>query len=161
MRSLALVMALWLLILGAWPLWAETYKYTDAKGDLHFVDELSKVPKRYRAKARTMDDLPAINVMEAPPAAPARSARPAASPQKERFRGTVELYVTSWCRYCKKAERYLQDKGIAYQAYDIEKDDQARRHYESLGGGGVPLIVIGSNKLSGFSPEAIDHFTGR
>lgn len=144
---------------------AGMYRYTDSRGDEHFVDNLGSVPKKYRAQARSLDDLPPLNVMDAAPAAqprkksvdPVREAR-----QQERFTGTVELYVTSWCGYCRKAERYLTQKGIAYTAYDIEKDAGAKRRYRELGGtGGVPLIQIGANQIKGFSPEAIDRYTGK
>ncbi len=63
------------------------------------------------------------------------------------FNGTVELFVTSWCPHCKEALKYLQGKGILYSAYDIEKDEQAKRRYRELGAGGVPLILIGKNKI--------------
>jgi glutaredoxin-like YruB-family protein len=144
---------------------AGMYRYTDSRGEEHFVDDLGSVPKKYRAKARSLDDLPPLNVMDATPAAQPRkkSADPVReSRQPERFTGTVELYVTSWCGYCRKAERYLNQKGIPYMAYDIEKDEGAKRRYRELGGtGGVPLIQIGANQIKGFSPEAIDRYTGR
>jgi len=144
---------------------AGMYRYTDSRGEEHFVDDLGNVPKKYRAKARSLDDLPPLGVMDSTPAAQARKkgVEPVReSRQRERFTGTVELYMTSWCGYCRKAERYLSQKGIAYTAYDIEKDESAKRRYRELGGtGGVPLIQIGANQIKGFSPEAIDHYTGR
>ena len=163
MRRILLVIML--AIFAAEPLPAEMYKYTDSRGEVHYVDDLGRVPKRYRAKARTLDDLPPISVMDAVPV-PAKK-RPAAdsdsrSRQTERFTGTVELYMTSWCGYCRKAEQYLKRKGIAYTALDIEKDESAKRRYEELGGtGGVPLIQIGTNQVRGYSPEAIDRYTGQ
>jgi len=85
----------------------------------------------------------------APQPAPAR---------KERFTGTVEIYVTNWCGYCKKAQNYLKSKGIPYVAYDIEKDSAASQRHKELGGRGVPLIIIGSNKMSGFSQERLEYY---
>ena len=38
-------------------------------------------------------------------------------------KGAVELYITSWCPYCKKAIEYFESRGIKYKAYDIEKDN--------------------------------------
>jgi glutaredoxin-like YruB-family protein len=154
-----------LAIFTAEPLLAEMYKYTDSRGDVHYVDDLGRVPKRYRAKARTLDDLPPISVMDATPV-PAKK-RPSVdtgsqTKPRERFSGTVELYMTSWCGYCRKAEQYLKQKGIAYTAFDIEKDESAKRRYRELGGtGGVPLIQIGANQIRGYSPEAIDRYTGK
>jgi glutaredoxin-like YruB-family protein len=76
----------------------------------------------------------------------------------ERFSGTVELYITDWCGYCKKAQKYLKDRDIPFVAYDIEKDSAANQRHKALGGNGVPLVVIGANKISGFNPEAMDYY---
>jgi len=78
--------------------------------------------------------------------------------KKDRFNGTVEVYVTSWCRFCRQALDYLKSNGVKHVAYDIEKDSAARQKYEDLGGQGVPFIVIGSNKMSGFSREALEYY---
>jgi len=43
-------------------------------------------------------------------------------------------------------------------AYDIEKDSAAMQRHRELGGRGVPLIVIGSKKMSGFSQESFEYF---
>ncbi|MDQ0705882.1 hypothetical protein QF043_004674 [Pseudomonas sp. W3I7] len=52
----------------------------------------------------------------------------------------VVLYSTEWCGYCKQIRRFLDQKGVPYQAFDIEKDAQARKAYEALGGGGIPFV---------------------
>ncbi|MBI5888617.1 MAG: glutaredoxin family protein [Deltaproteobacteria bacterium] len=67
----------------------------------------------------------------------------------------IEIFVTSWCPYCKKLLASLDANGIAYTKYDIEKDSNARAVYKSLGGGGVPLTRIGSTTVRGNNPEAI------
>jgi glutaredoxin-like YruB-family protein len=78
--------------------------------------------------------------------------------KKERFTGTVEMYVTDWCGYCKQAQSYMKSQGIPYVAYDIEKDSSAKQRHKELGGRGVPLIIIGSNKMSGFSAENLEYY---
>jgi glutaredoxin-like YruB-family protein len=77
---------------------------------------------------------------------------------KTRFSGTVEIYVTDWCGYCKKALAYMKSHNIRYVAYDIEKDEAAMQRHKDLGGRGVPLIIIGSNKMSGFSAENLEYY---
>jgi glutaredoxin len=37
----------------------------------------------------------------------------------------IILYSTSWCGYCKAAEKFLKEKGLAYVKKDIEADDNA------------------------------------
>lgn len=78
--------------------------------------------------------------------------------KKDRFNGTVEVYVTSWCRFCRQALDYLKSNGIKHVAYDIDKDSAARQKYEEMGGQGVPFIIIGSNKMSGYSQEALEYY---
>ena len=70
---------------------------------------------------------------------------------------TVEIYVTAWCHYCRDAQSYMKSKGIAFTAYDIEKDSAAYRRYTALGGGGVPILVIGSKTMYGFNKERFEH----
>jgi glutaredoxin-like YruB-family protein len=78
-----------------------------------------------------------------------------------RFDGVIEMFVTDWCGYCKKAKKYMDSKGIRYVAYDIEKDSAAKSRFEGLGGRGVPLILIGSHRMSGFSPEALENYINK
>jgi len=70
-------------------------------------------------------------------------------------RGQVELYVTSWCPYCRKAIDFFRAKGIYYVVYDIERDENAARLKNELDPRkGVPFAVINGVKIHGFSPEA-------
>ena len=64
----------------------------------------------------------------------------------------VELYVTSWCGYCKQAKKFLDQRGITYQIYDVEKDAAAaKRKNEIAPHSGVPLAVIDGNIIRGWS----------
>ncbi|PCJ44326.1 MAG: glutaredoxin family protein [Moraxellaceae bacterium] len=65
----------------------------------------------------------------------------------------VVMYSTSWCGYCKKARRYFKEKGIDYVEYDIERDKAANNRFKELGGTGVPVILVGKKKMSGFSVQ--------
>jgi glutaredoxin len=69
---------------------------------------------------------------------------------------SVVMYSTSWCGYCKKARRYFKSKGIKFVERDIERSRLAKVAYDRLGGNGVPLIVVGNNKMSGFSVRKFD-----
>ena len=69
--------------------------------------------------------------------------------------GKVILYSTSWCGYCAKARRLLRDNGIAYHEYDIEKSREGYDQYESLGGRGVPLLLINGEVIKGYNPDRI------
>ena len=65
----------------------------------------------------------------------------------------VELYMTSWCPYCKKAEAFFKSKGIAYTTYDIEKDTAALARFQKYHVQGVPLVIIGGTTVAGYSIE--------
>lgn len=155
------LMLMILLLCSPLLLLAETYRYTDDRGTMHFVDDVSQVPKKYRKVARTAEDQP-LNIVTAPPTKSRTAKQAKAEPAPaERENASIEIYVTSWCGYCKKAIRYLNEKGIPYTAYDIEQDSAANRRYKALGGNGVPLISIGDKIIRGFSPQAIDQYSGR
>ena len=66
----------------------------------------------------------------------------------------VELYVTSWCPYCKKAQNYFRSKGIKYKSYDIEKDRNAAMRKKKLdNNGGVPFAIVNGVQISGYAPD--------
>lgn len=87
-----------------------------------------------------------------------KDTRSPAAPKNERFSGTVEIYVTDWCGYCRQAQSYMKSMGIPFVAYDIEKDSSANRRHKELGGRGVPLIIIGPNRMSGFSAKQLEYY---
>jgi glutaredoxin len=67
----------------------------------------------------------------------------------------VELYVTSWCPYCRQAIDFFRPRGIYYALYDIERDDNAARRKNELDPRkGVPFAVINGIKIHGFSEDA-------
>ncbi|VVO00314.1 glutaredoxin family protein [Pseudomonas fluorescens] len=67
----------------------------------------------------------------------------------------VVLYATDWCGYCKLTRRFLDQQGIPYNEFDIEKNAEARKAYEALGGRGIPLLDVNGTLIRGYSPEAI------
>ena len=65
---------------------------------------------------------------------------------------TVDLYVTNWCGYCRKAIAFLKAHGVPYTVYDIEKDrNAAKRKLALSGNSGVPFAMINGKKVYGFS----------
>jgi glutaredoxin-like YruB-family protein len=145
---------------------AEMYQWIAEDGSVTFKD--NPPPSRKLKKVKVYND---SDFASAPPQQPAqvgsgvkKTSVPAsmtAPAKKERFSGTVEIYVTDWCGYCKQAMSYMKSKGIPYVAYNIEKDSSAKQRHRELGGRGVPLIIIGSNKMPGFSPEALEYYLSK
>lgn len=79
----------------------------------------------------------------------------AAPPEADRYgQPDVVLYATSWCGYCKAAREFFAANGIEYIELDIEQSTTARQGHRELGGGGVPVIVVGDKVIRGFNqPE--------
>jgi len=144
---------------------AEMYKWVDEHGTVTFKDTPPpKKKKRVKVKVYTDDGVASAPLSQSineksssPKTAKKNSAK---STEKPRFSGTIEMYVTDWCPVCKTAENYIAGKNYSYVKYDIEKDDSAKRRYTELGGRGVPLIMVGSKKMSGFSAEALEEYMG-
>jgi glutaredoxin len=68
----------------------------------------------------------------------------------------VVMYATAWCPYCAKARAYFKRTNTAYIEHDIERSADARAEFKRLGGRGVPLILVGEEKLRGFSELAFE-----
>lgn len=142
------------LCLVSGPVVAEIFKYVDAEGKVHFTDA-----PPVGVDAKPLDIQP--NVYEGGNTAskPVKLSGKATPIYKSaaKTQPKVELFVTSWCGYCKKAKAYLQKKGIKFTAYDIEKDLRAARRKDSLTSRkGVPFALIGNQKVTGFSELAYE-----
>ena len=67
----------------------------------------------------------------------------------------IELYITSWCPYCQKAKDYLDEQGVEYRVYDIEKDAAAAKRKKQLDSRrGVPFALINGVAIHGWSEAA-------
>ena len=58
--------------------------------------------------------------------------------------GTVTMYSTTWCGYCRRLKTQLDSAGIGYTEVDIEDHPDAAALVESLNGGNqtVPTVVF-------------------
>lgn len=68
----------------------------------------------------------------------------------------VVMYGTDTCPYCAKARDYFKQNGIAYADLDVGKAGPAQEEFKKLGGGGVPLLLIGDRRIEGYIPKAIN-----
>lgn len=57
--------------------------------------------------------------------------------------GTVLMYSTTWCGYCRRLRTQLDSEGIGYTVVDIEQDPEAAAYVEQVNGGNqtVPTVV--------------------
>lgn len=126
---------------------AAIYRWVDQNGVVTFRDT---PPAENPQAAQIVSAVMSPPITSSPDAEePAAAGKPAAAVHK------VELYVTSWCPYCKKAENFFRAQGIPFTSYDIEADSAAARRKEELDSrGGVPLAIINGQKIHGFSESA-------
>jgi glutaredoxin len=148
-------------LLAAGDVSAEMFKYIDDQGALHFVESLNEVPKKHRRKATVAGEEGNVSYTEPTPPNQATNSERKSPEERTPFTGTVKIYMTSWCPACKAALAYVRNNGIAYIAYDIEKDQDANRRFEEFGGRGVPLIVAGNKTMRGFNQRTLERWLGR
>ena len=91
----------------------------------------------------------------------ALAAAAGAPPAQAESTPEIVMYATSWCPYCAQARAYFARAGIAYVEHDVEKSASAHVEFKRLGGRGVPLIVVGREKLNGFSEQGFEHLLAR
>jgi len=74
----------------------------------------------------------------------------------------VEIYTTPSCPYCVRAKRLLQERGIAYEEFDVADDVELREHVMGRSGRRtVPQIFIGANHVGGYDDLAALERAGR
>ncbi len=152
---------LWVLAATS-PTVAEIYKWTDAEGNTHFSDKQMAKPNAAPVQLKSpINRYPSGSAPKFEYSPGHNKKIHAKGSQLPKLRkGGVILYSTVWCGFCKKAKAYFKQKGIAFSERDIEKSKQANKEYRALGGGGVPLILVGNKKgtqkLSGFSIARFD-----
>lgn len=58
--------------------------------------------------------------------------------------GTVTMYSTSWCGYCRRLKSQLDREGIAYTEINIEEHPESAAFVEKVNGGNqtVPTVQV-------------------
>lgn len=67
----------------------------------------------------------------------------------------VVMYTTSWCGYCAKARELLNSQRVPFVELDIERSAEANAEMKSLGGHGVPVIVVKGEVIKGFDQRRL------
>ncbi len=62
----------------------------------------------------------------------------------------IVMYTTSWCPYCARARRLLEQKGVAFEEIDVDARPEARSEMVARSGRRtVPQIFIGETHVGG------------
>jgi glutaredoxin len=117
----------------------KVYKWTDNDGHVHFSDQPVDGVNTEEVRIRSFSG-------------------PAQVSQDEGDFGAreVKILTTSWCGVCKAAKTYLAAKGIYFSEYDVETSDIGRQEFSRLAGKGVPIILVGKQRMDGFSASKLD-----
>ncbi len=130
-----------LFLLVAFSVHAEIHVWTDENGKKHFTD---KPPMDIETSIVEVK----VNSYE--------------SPNIESYSGAlaskdkVVMYSATWCGYCKKAKKYFNSNNISFSEYDVESSSKGKRDYKRMKGRGVPIILIGDNRMNGFSQSKFE-----
>jgi glutaredoxin len=88
---------------------------------------------------------------------PASDPRTATAPASAK---RVVMYTTASCPACVAAKTYLARRGVRYEERDVERSADAMKEFQSLGGRGVPLILVGNDRMVGFNPQRFEQMIG-
>ncbi|MDH3219363.1 MAG: glutaredoxin family protein [Gammaproteobacteria bacterium] len=149
MKKLPLLITSLLLVLSiASPvIQGDLYKWIDDKGKVHYGD----TPPEQASLRKITGNVSSFSSVSVEPFVfdPKNITR-------QRTSKTVVMYSTSWCGYCKQAARHFKKNKIPYTDYDIEKSAKAANEYKKLRGRGVPIILIGEQRMNGFDVATFD-----
>ncbi|HLF98718.1 MAG TPA: glutaredoxin domain-containing protein [Methylococcaceae bacterium] len=124
------------------PAVAEIYRWTDPSGKVHYTER--KPADRAGGEAESLQGSAGVSFVGG---GNATGATPTVK---------VRMFMTRSCPYCKKAKAFLQKRGIPYEELDIEASSRAKAEYDRLGGRGVPVILVGEQRLDGFDARSME-----
>jgi len=68
----------------------------------------------------------------------------------------IVMYVMPQCGYCERARQYLQARGLNWREVDIAASAEGKAEFDARGGVGTPLIVIGTQQVTGYNVARMD-----
>lgn len=138
---------------------ATLYKSTTPDGRVVYSDtppETGKLEKTFNYSNLPATPLPEAVVNYRADLEKSAQRRIAASDAKQPV-----LFWAKWCGYCRQAEAYLNEKRIGFQKQDVDTPEGKRALAQAGGGRGVPVILVGSQKVQGYSRPAYDALFAR
>lgn len=134
---LSCAVALGLMFASAFLAAADVYEWKDADGGTHLSD---RPPADYKAERMSIRHFAPAD--EAPSDPDARAPR-------------VVMLSAAWCEVCSEARRWLTQNGVAFTEYDVERDPKGKEEFKRLRGRGIPIILVGDQRMDGFSARRL------
>ncbi len=70
---------------------------------------------------------------------------------------SVTMYSGSQCADCEAARKYMNEAGIAFVEWDVDRNAEARAKYDELGAGHVlPAFDVGGTVVTGFRAAGLE-----
>ena len=135
------------------------YQFVDARNQVRFVERLEDVPETWRARVGfvKMSSPPPLSPGDASRARAAQLGRTPGRAQREADEAPrVVLYSATWCGACRKAKRYLDRNGIAYEERDVDNPHHAEELVRKTGQRGIPVLEVRGRIMTGFSEQGYD-----
>ena len=130
---------------------AEIHKWVDKNGKVHYGDRPPKTNVEIlEISVETFSDVEVRPMDDEAMAILGRKI------EGKALKKRVVMYSTEWCGVCKKAKNYFNANNISFREYDIEKDEKRAKEFKKLNGRGVPLILVGKQRMSGFSASSFE-----
>jgi len=71
----------------------------------------------------------------------------------------IRLFIKPYCGWCHKAERWLKERGVAYETLDVINDREAYDEMVELSGQSLaPVIDVDGEILADFGPDELEKF---
>ncbi len=152
MKKFFILLITLLLLISAQHSFSEIYKYTDKDGNIRFTDK--RLPEKANAETLKLK----INTVKNPSIynhslGTSDKTITSNASDKTISNSTADkiiMYSATWCGVCKTAKKYFKNQGIPFREYDIEKSAKGRKDFKRLRGKGVPVILIGEQRMDGF-----------
>lgn len=119
---------------------AVVYKIVGADGRVSYTDkepEATSTEKTEKLKLQTYTGAPSVSSM------------------KDAVK-RVTILSAQWCGQCTRAKAYMKSRKIDFEEWDVDKSDYARAKMNELGAKGVPVILVGKQKMVGFSEDGLE-----
>ena len=148
-----LIALVWILAVPAGA--GDYWRYSDASGNIRFVDNVERVPPALRGSARRISmsgaGAPTLNRSQTGPPPARRSAE--IDTLTTTRRGEVTVYTAPWCGWCRKTLAWLDERDVVYTNKDIEARPEYRAELiEKTGRTSIPVVEMSGELIRGFSP---------
>jgi len=125
---------------------AGIYKWIDADGRVQFSDRPPAEAGAEQVELSPINTYKGVSIesYEEPEDPGSKGRKPGKSKK-------VVMYSASWCGVCTRARRFFKAEGIPFRELDVEKSQSAKREWERMNARGVPVILVGDQRMTGFS----------